>query len=168
MQDKIRNVKKLICNYDNKNPLNILLWGESGCGKSTLVQLLQKEIPNKKFINVNDRLLQFNSKAKREGKKFEDSLHETKASIRMNYLRIFSEIGSCGQFVFVMDEADAELNSAYGKDNYLTGKKEINELLETLKVPVIWITNHKETIDKSACRRFQYSIQFESLSYSQR
>ena len=171
LQEKIKNVENLIKNYNRKTPLNILLWGEAGCGKTTLVNLLQKNIPSKKFIMINEELLNNNitlvGDFKR--KKEENIFFETKASLRMQELRIFSNVSIGNNFVFVMDESDDTLNSSHGiRDGWLTGKKELNELLEELRVPVIWITNHKSKIDPSTCRRFQYSIKFERLTPVQR
>ena len=68
-----------------------------------------------------------------------------------------------------MDESDDVLNSSYGvSDSWLTGKKEINELLQDMTVPTIWITNHKNRMDASTFRRFQYIIKFGKLTTKQR
>lgn len=172
IQNKINDIKTLIKNHKGSTSLNILLWGKSGSGKTTMVELLQSQLTNKKFIYIQDELLN-NSKMYRNRLANEqnnyDSLTETKASLRLKQLKICDYLSYSNDCVFIMDEADDSLNSSYGlSDHWLTGKKEINELLEKLKTPVIWIINHKNNIDESTCRRFQYSIKFDKLTVKQR
>lgn len=166
VQNKINDVKTLIKNHDHNHPLNILLWGKAGSGKSTLIELLQQYFPDKRFININSNLLQKNEKINDE---MEETDHDTKATLRLQELKLCANLALNNQFVFIMDEADDSLNSSYGlTDKWLTGKKELNELLDSLTVPVIWITNHKNSMDESTCRRFQYSIKFDKLTSKQR
>ena len=59
-----------------------------------------------------------------------------------------------------MDEADLVLNKAE--------KGLLNIIFESLKTPVIWITNNIAMIENSTRRRFDYSLEFFSFSKSER
>jgi transitional endoplasmic reticulum ATPase len=49
------------------------------------------------------------------------------------------------------------------------GKGQLNAILDSLKLTVIWIANtHRDSIDPSSRRRFDYNIYFDSLSPSAR
>lgn len=171
LQPKIKDIICLINNYEGNRPLNILFWGETGCGKSTLVNLLQNMIPDKKFIDVKQTVINNNFRESSLKEKVEqvNVNGNNKALNRMQILRLLSYLSVGNNFVLVMDECDDSLNAGYDKNNsWFTGKKELNELLQELRVPVIWITNHKTDIDSSSCRRFQYSVKFDKLNVSQR
>lgn len=179
MQQNIKYVVKLIKNHKDVRPLNILFYGVPGAGKSSLVNLLKETITERSFYAINNNMKMNESViyAKREADRDGDESHpiavepyeRNSAKQRMSILNLCDKIAFKNKTVFVMDECDDVLNSSNGtSDNWLTGKKEINELLQSLKVPVIWITNHKNKVDTSTFRRFQYSIKFEKLSFTQR
>lgn len=174
MKKDIEYIIKLIKNHKDNRPLNVLLYGIAGSGKSSLVDLLHKAIPNRKFFNVNFGMkiaveIKRHDKEKDESMNYDSIIEDSSAKERMRILSLCDKISLKNQFVFIMDECDDVLNSSQGsQDKWLTGKKEINELLQALKVPVIWITNHKNKVDASTFRRFQYSIKFEQLSFKQR
>lgn len=72
--------------------------------------------------------------------------------------------------VIVVDEADSLLNAvpAFFSFGPVAEKGQINRLLDESKAFVIWITNRYEGIDDSTKRRFDYSIGFEKMTFSQR
>jgi SpoVK/Ycf46/Vps4 family AAA+-type ATPase len=79
--------------------------------------------------------------------------------------------------IMIVDEADKMLEGGMGGYmEMLMGctsgsgdKGEINDILDTLKTPCIWITNSRASqLDPSNRRRFDYSIRFDKLTHEQR
>ncbi len=69
----------------------------------------------------------------------------------------------------VVDEADEMLNmqSMFFSANSIE-KGQINKALDETKNVIIWVTNRSEGIDGSTMRRFDYSVEFDKLTYNQR
>lgn len=165
LQEDIKYITKLIKNHNGNSPLNILFYGNSGSGKSSLSKILENSIKEKIFFEIRKNI---------EINIYDDSLtpepnEQNIAKKRMENLKACNSVAVKNKFVFIMDESDDVLNSSYGvSDGWLTGKKEINELLQDMTVPTIWITNHKNRMDASTFRRFQYVVKFGKLTTKQR
>jgi transitional endoplasmic reticulum ATPase len=72
--------------------------------------------------------------------------------------------------MIVVDEADSLLNSrqSYYSFGISSEKGQVNRLLDESKCFTVWITNRYDCIDESTKRRFDYSIEFEKLTFGQR
>jgi AAA+ superfamily predicted ATPase len=76
--------------------------------------------------------------------------------------------------LMLVDEADQLLETRFrdffgGFTGGGTKKGAVNSLMDTVRVPAIWITNlPPEALDESVRRRFDYSVGFPKLSESQR
>ena len=81
--------------------------------------------------------------------------------------------------LIIVDEADEMLrgNFEFGGFSFFSGGMEsiggdkglLNDVLDNIKTPTVWITNTPaEALDESSRRRFDYSIRFEPLNAIQR
>jgi len=85
---------------------------------------------------------------------------------RMQYLRLCERmIERKDRSLLVFDEADAVLGGNIDDPRRpMRGSKAGQiRLLESLRVPVIWITNHGDLIDPAVARRFDLTIRFRDL-----
>lgn len=89
-------------------------------------------------------------------------------SDRFSAIRIAANLLSCTTDVLIIDEADAVLQSAsgflamLGMGSY--DKALLNDLLDSLPVPAVWITNGYQHIPTSALRRFGHVLDFPKPS----
>lgn len=128
----------------------ILLDGPPGTGKTEFARLIAKEIGFDAFdINELDEEQEAASVAERLGY-FLLAQHMMKGA-RRNLL--------------IFDEADAALGSGLdlNRDRWRQSKASINRMLDTLKVPTIWITNHGGSLDPAIARRFDLTIRFHKM-----
>jgi hypothetical protein len=75
-----------------------------------------------------------------------------------------------GRDILLIDEADCYLNtflSFFGSVGRVE-KGVMNQLLESHNKSLIWVTNRIDAIEKSTCRRFNYSLEFKDLDDTQR
>ena len=138
-------VLQLLQSHAKGTPLNILFYGREGTGKTELAKVIAQEL-NVTLLSVGIG----------EESMSEESLLQTR--LRSMLLADWECERSGG--IILMDEADLVLNKAE--------KGLLNIIFESLKTPVIWITNNIAMIENSTRRRFDYSLEFFSFSKSER
>ena len=148
--DTLRYVVSLVCSPRNA-PTNLLLYGPAGGGKTSFARRLAHEAGFPAFEVPPDE--------------------DDRTSIRRTGISACLRMKNEGRgSVVLVDEADSLLNTS---DSWLSrgnrqDKAWLNELLEKPTTRIIWITNSIEGIDESVMRRFSFSLQFKSLTRSQR
>lgn len=128
----------------------VLFDGPPGVGKSELARVLARELGFEAFeINELDP----------------DGDPATPME-RMQYLHLCERmIERNGDAMLIFDEADAVLGASLELTRrFMRGSKAgLIRVLETLRVPMIWITNHAELMDPAIARRFDLTIRFRDL-----
>ena len=157
-------IERIISACDGTNSANILLYGAPGTGKTSFAKTLAERLHRSCYmINQNGD--------DREGCSRNDP------NFRFGALQICAAQVEPGQSLIVIDEADDMLRGGEGLffsmllgGNFSVGDKgRLNSVLDSVKVPTIWITNTPaEALDESSRRRFDYSIRFDPLTDSQR
>lgn len=156
-------LKKIISSANENAPTNILLYGAPGTGKTSFAKTLANELKRDCYMILQSVC---------GGRGPARSIPE----YRFGALEICAGQIDPANSVIIVDEADEMLR---GKDDlfaFLSGggrsagdKGLLNSVLDTVRVPTIWITNTPAgALDESSRRRFDYSIRFEPLSTAQR
>lgn len=146
-------VLEMIRNHDGKNPLHILFYGMEGTGKTELAKAIAKELDRPLWAVDID---------------LEDDVCASSAMERNTVLEQFRLRGirladwQCEKDggIILVDEADLILNDSE--------KGCLNSFFETIKAPVIWISNSMRRVENSTRRRFNYSMAFKGLAKDER
>ena len=144
---------------------NILLYGAPGTGKTSFARTLAHQLGKKCFQIAQDTRGYDRSACTPE--------------FRFAALQICDKQIDNKNSLIIVDEADDMLrgNSGFGGFLFALGGTEsskgdkglLNDVLDNIKTPTIWITNTPaEALDESSRRRFDYSIRFEPLNAIQR
>ena len=144
----------LIKHHGWNRPLNILFYGVEGAGKTELAKALAKE--------AGVPLLEVSIDAGNSnefGRPFENRtqslmLYRIRAAMLADW-QCEKEHG-----IIMIDEADLVLNGFE--------KGSLNHFFESVKTPIIWITNSIDFTEKSSRRRFDFSIAFKGLAKDER
>ena len=156
-------LKRLITSCRKESSINILLYGEPGTGKTSFALSLSKE------LNLTPYLIKHTGEVKNNGRDF-----------RFTALQVCDGQVDPEASCIIIDEADAMLEdcgyngsgirgSIFKSSGQAASKGFLNDTLDTVETPCIWITNSQaEDIDMSNRRRFDYSIKFEKLTCRQR
>lgn len=134
---------------------SILLDGPPGVGKTEFARVLAQELGFNAFrINELDR-------------------HQDPATQleRMQFLRMAQRlVGRRSNGLLVFDEADALLQagSESGGTPVDIARGSVLQVIESLNVPVIWITNHASSIHPAILRRIDLALHFPELPASAR
>ena len=146
---------------------NILLYGAPGTGKSSFAKTLADQLGKKCYIISQDTR----------------NSHQNSAACtpehRFAALQICDSCVDPADSLIIVDEADEMLrsNSGFGGVPFFFGGVErgsgdkgmLNDVLDNIKTPTVWITNTPaEALDESSRRRFDYSVRFEPLNATQR
>ncbi|MEI6646306.1 MAG: ATP-binding protein [bacterium] len=156
-------IKQMIAGRSQNRGINILLYGEPGTGKTSFAQALSKELGYTAYM-----IAQTDDQEK-------EKLSKT---FRFAAVQVCDSRVDQKKSIMIVDEADKMLEGTggggfmgllFGGSSGSGDKGEINDILDTLKTPCIWITNSRSSqLDASNRRRFDYSIQFDKLTHEQR
>lgn len=139
--------------------VNILIYGPPGVGKTELVKLLAQILAARLYevLCTDQEGNALRGKARfAAGKVSQKMLNKS----RQPSLLLFDEAEDVfpGRQRFFFEEDDDDNESGNKGD-----KAWINKQLETNPVPVIWITNRAESMDKAYLRRFSYSVEIDKM-----
>ena len=155
-------IERIISNCDGTNSANILLYGAPGTGKTSFAKTLADRLHRTCYMIRQNNC---------------DDNSRSDPDFRFGALQVCAEQVEPAQSLIVVDEADDMLRGGcssflpllFGGNIPVGDKGRLNSVLDTVKVPTIWITNTPaEALDESSRRRFDYSIRFDPLTDSQR
>jgi SpoVK/Ycf46/Vps4 family AAA+-type ATPase len=143
----------LISIHENNRPLHFLLYGMEGTGKTELARTIA--------ANANCELLDIGRDVKKQVLDEPDALANSIARFRIRALTMAeTALSTKKNLVLLMDEADSLLNHFE--------KGTLNQMLEDMRLPIIWISNSLLWVQHSTMRRFNYSIEFKANNLSAR
>lgn len=140
--------------HDHKSPLNVLLYGVPGTGKTELAKALAAELGVPLWevsIDVDDNEI--------GGRRLE-TRNNNLQQYRLRAVTLADWHCEKNPGIILVDEADMVLN--FGE------KGSLNHFFETLRTPVIWISNKMNFVEDSTRRRFDFSMAFKPLAKDER
>lgn len=144
--DDLRMLHNIMNGVDGKN---ILIYGAPGSGKTSFTKAFAAECRKDLFVVRTP----------------ESGEHDT----RLSWICATLNIADRNDSIVLIDESDEVLNSWESLFfESKTNKSWVNSVLDGHNKKVIWIANRIEQIDKSTLRRFNFSLQFNALTTSQR
>ena len=155
-----------ILKQNTDRPRHILLYGAPGTGKTSYMKLLCQLSGRKGYgITQIDAI-------------GNDGNQIMSVESRFMSVRICDHKIDAATSLIVVDEADEMINcSMQGNFGWFSGdhqyntksKSMLNQIMDEMKTPVIWITNNPGFfIDPSCRRRFDYSVYFDQFTEKQR
>lgn len=163
-EDHLPLLKRMLFGEKGRK-VNILLYGAPGTGKTSFARALAKATGRTAY------------QVQQRPKDRDGDFREARAEVRYAALEICDEQTDSDSSFIIVDEADALLrcnnlgiSAMFGRESSTTGDKGLlNDILEKIETPTIWITNTcAEELDPSNRRRFDYAIKFEPLTRGQR
>ena len=168
--DNTEVILKLInASSKTKRPRHILLYGLPGTGKTSYMKLLCK-LSGRKAFEIAKPINNSYNTGMPQGPNCQTARF-------MSILTCESKVDST-RSIIVVDEADNLLNCMMeglsmffsNTPSYSTESKALlNQIMDSVQTPVIWIANNPNySIDPSCRRRFDYSIFFDEFNEKQR
>ncbi len=159
IRQHVEMIEAIIGNCNNKDRVNILLYGQPGTGKTEFCRSMGRHLGRDIYeINTFE-----NDERPYSGTKF-----------RFTALRACQNAIDHGKSIIIVDEADEMLNGGSTASSLFFGqarnteKDIVNDYLDNNPGVYFWITNHSKSIEESTRRRFDYSIEFRRFSTAQR
>ena len=159
----IVHMRQLIAGRRSGESLNILFHGTPGTGKTELARSLGRAMGLDTYeIRGMDR----SSSGKEE-------------QFRLSAIHACVHTVDVNRSLIIVDEADDILNCGAGPLPMLFGggmsgrhnagdKGSLNQIMDSSKAAIIWITNASSCIEESTLRRFDYSLEFARFTTGQR
>lgn len=157
-------LERIITSRSGTKAANILLYGAPGTGKTSFAKTLAERLRRSCYLIKQKPGINRDAEGKPE--------------FRFGALGVCADMVDPTQSLIIVDEADEMLRgggggnflaSIFGGNVSVGDKGRLNMVLDSSKVPTIWITNTPaEALDESSRRRFDYSIRFEPLTDAQR
>ena len=159
-------LKHMLLSRQPDQGMNILLYGEPGTGKTSFSVALATEAGLTPFF-----IAQSDEESERS--------RPNSRTFRYAALQVCAGQVDKEKSILIVDEADALLSCgmetgwseglSFGSQTKAADKGRLNNALDTLRMPCIWITNSSaEALDSSNRRRFDFSIRFDALNQEQR
>ena len=146
-QKEAKYVIDLMSMHKNDKPLHILLYGVEGTGKTELARTIA--------ANANCSLLDVGRGIKKQTLEEKDDVANALTKFRIRALTIAeTALRNKGNLILLLDEADQLLN--------FFEKGALNQILEDMRLPVIWISNDLSFVQNSSLRRFNFNIKFKA------
>lgn len=157
-------LERIITSRSGTKAANILLYGAPGTGKTSFAKTLAERLHRTCYLIKQKPGINRGA--------------ESKPEFRFGALGVCTDMADPAQSLIIVDEADEMLRgggggnilaSIFGGNVAVGDKGRLNMVLDSSKVPTIWISNTPaEALDESSRRRFDYSIRFEPLTDAQR
>lgn len=142
---------------------NILLYGLAGTGKTAFAQSLAAKLGKELyFINQTDSC---DGRLRNGGTNFRFAGLEV-ANLRLDAEKVIICVDECDKMLANVGMG-APFFQMFGMpvDRDGEGKGQLNAVLDSLKLTVIWIANTRQNaIDPSSRRRFDFNVYFDALS----
>ena len=152
-QKEAKFIIDLISIHKNDRPLHFLLYGMEGSGKTELARTIA--------ANTNCELLDIGRNIKKQILEEKDNLTNAITKFRIRALNVAEAVlRNKSNLILLIDEADILLN--------FFEKGSLNQMLEDMRLPAIWISNSLLFTQRSTMRRFAFSIEFKTNAPSMR
>ncbi|MDR1871170.1 MAG: ATP-binding protein [Deltaproteobacteria bacterium] len=122
--------------------VNVIFYGPPGTGKTEMAKTVAAKIKANLYSISDENPLNYN--------------HNRVA----DYLAAARLVQDDSRTVLMVDEAEEFFGRDHDKSRF-ANRLFFNRLLENNPTPIVWVTNHIESLDQALIRRFSYAIQFD-------
>ncbi len=141
----------------HKPGVNILLYGPPGTGKTQLTRVLAKQLGCKLYEIAGE----------------DEDGDPVSGPRRLGMFRVAQSFAKPGSTVFAFEEINDVLSESpfdffIGKAGGTVSKAAIVRILETNRIPTIWVSNYIDHLDPAYLRRFDVVLHMPSPPLSQR